>query len=121
MIYYLGGRTMRIGLEKVKGYNYNPTLAAKLLVEAGFPNGKGMPEIKLSTSTTYKDLIEFIQGELNNIGIKAKVDVSPSASLRDLMSKNEVIDNAMVSFKPATVRSITDVIVYPADLTNRIN
>lgn len=75
---------------KVKGYDYNPTLAAKLLVEAGFPNGKGMPEIKLSTSTTYKDLIEFIQGELNNIGIKAKVDVSPSASLRDLMSKNEV-------------------------------
>jgi hypothetical protein len=31
------------------------------------------------------------------------------------------MDNAMVSFKPATVRSITDVIVYPADLTNRIN
>ena len=75
---------------KVKGYNYNPTLAAKLLAEAGYPNGKGMPEIKLSTSTTYKDLIEFIQGELGNIGIKAKVDVSPSASLRDLMSKNEV-------------------------------
>ncbi len=75
---------------KVKGYDYNPALAAKLLAEAGFPNGKGMPEIKLSTSTTYKDLIEFIQGELGNIGIKAKVDVSPSASLRDLMSKNEV-------------------------------
>jgi len=75
---------------KVKGYDYNPVLAAKLLAEAGFPNGKGMPEIKLSTSTTYKDLIEFIQGELSNIGIKAKVDVSPSASLRDLMAKNEV-------------------------------
>ncbi|MNJ97560.1 Glutathione-binding protein GsiB precursor [compost metagenome] len=76
---------------KVKGYDYNPTLAAKLLAEAGFPNGKGMPEIKLSTSTTYKDLIEFIQGELGNLGIKVKVDVSPSASLRDLMSKNEVV------------------------------
>ncbi|RWU08658.1 ABC transporter substrate-binding protein [Pedobacter chitinilyticus] len=75
---------------KVKGYDYNPALAAKLLAEAGFANGKRMPEIKLSTSTTYKDLIEFIQGELGNIGIRAKVDVSPSASLRDLMSKNEV-------------------------------
>ncbi len=75
---------------QVKGYDYNPALAAKLLAEAGFPNGKGMPEIKLSTSTTYKDLIEFIQGELGNIGIRAKVDVSPSTSLRDLMSKNEV-------------------------------
>lgn len=75
---------------RVKGYSYNPQLAAKLLAEAGYPNGKGMPEVTLSTSTTYKDLIEFIQGELNAIGIKVKVDVSPSASLRDLMAKNEV-------------------------------
>lgn len=75
---------------RVKGYDYNPKLSAKLLEEAGFPGGKGMPEVTLSTSTTYRDLIEFIQGELANIGIKAKVDVSPSASLRDMMSKNEV-------------------------------
>jgi oligopeptide transport system substrate-binding protein len=75
---------------RVKGYDYQPALAAKLLAEAGFPNGKGMPEVTLSTSTTYKDLIEFIQAELNNIGIKAKVDVSPSASLRDMMAKNGV-------------------------------
>ena len=75
---------------RVKGYDYNPALSAKLLAEAGFPNGKGMPEITLSTSTTYKDLIEFVQGELNTIGIKVKVDVSPNASLRDMMAKNEV-------------------------------
>ncbi len=75
---------------KVKGYDYNPAMAAKLLAEAGYPNGKGMPQVKLSTSTTYKDLIEFIQSELSAIGIKVQVDVSPSASLRDLMSKSEV-------------------------------
>jgi len=74
----------------VKGYHYNPEKAADLLAESGFPNGKGMPQVTLSTSTTYKDLIEFIQGELAAIGIKVKVDVSPNASLRDLMSKNEV-------------------------------
>ncbi len=75
---------------RVKGYDYNPALAAKLLAEAGYPDGKGMPQVTLSTSTTYKDLIEFIQGELSNLGIKAKVDVSPNASLRDMMAKNEV-------------------------------
>jgi oligopeptide transport system substrate-binding protein len=74
----------------VKGYHYEPKKAARLLKEAGFPNGKGMPVVTLSTSTTYKDLIEFIQGELSNLGMKVKVDVSPSASLRDMMSKNEV-------------------------------
>lgn len=75
---------------RVKGYDYQPALAAKLLAEAGYPNGKGMPEITLTTSTTYKDLIEFIQSELNTLGVKVKVDVTPSASLRDLMAKNEV-------------------------------
>jgi oligopeptide transport system substrate-binding protein len=74
----------------VKGYHYNPKKAAELLAEAGFPNGQGMPVITLNTSNTYKDLIEFVQGELSEIGIRVKVDVSPSASLRDLMSKNEV-------------------------------
>lgn len=75
---------------KVKGYTYRPEKAEALLAAAGYPAGKGMPQITLSASTTSKDLIEFIQGELNAIGIKVKVDVNPSASLRDLMSKNEV-------------------------------
>ena len=74
----------------VKGYNYDPAKAAALLKSAGFPNGKGMSELTLTTSTTYKDLIEFIQGELTALGIRVKVDVAPSASLRELMSKNEV-------------------------------
>ncbi|NTE03108.1 ABC transporter substrate-binding protein [Agrobacterium tumefaciens] len=74
----------------VRGYTYNPVLSARLLKEAGFPEGKGLPEITLNTTTTYKDLIEFIQGELTNIGMKVKIDVSPSASLRELMSKNNV-------------------------------
>lgn len=74
----------------IKGYHYDPLKAAALLAAAGFPNGKGMPEITLTTSTTYKDLIEFIQGELTALGMKIKVEVAPSASLRELMSKNEV-------------------------------
>jgi oligopeptide transport system substrate-binding protein len=75
---------------RVKGYSYNPVKAAKLLAEAGYPNGKGMPEVTLTTSTSYKDLIEFIQGELTAQGMKVKVDVTPTASLRELMSKNAV-------------------------------
>lgn len=74
----------------VRGYHYDPAKAAKLLAEAGYPNGKGMPEVTLTTSTSYKDLIEFIQGELSSLGIAVKVDVRPSASLRELMAKNEV-------------------------------
>nr|WP_294896002.1 ABC transporter substrate-binding protein [uncultured Pedobacter sp.] len=74
----------------VKGYSYNPERAKQLLKEAGFPNGKGMKEITLSTTTNYKDLIEFIQGELNDVGIKAKIEVNQSASLREVIAKRQV-------------------------------
>ncbi|HTN20975.1 MAG TPA: ABC transporter substrate-binding protein [Pelobium sp.] len=76
--------------EAVKGYSYNPEKARQLLKEAGFPNGKGMSEIKLRTTTNYKDLIEFIQGELNNVGIKTKIEVNQSASLREVIAKRQV-------------------------------
>ena len=77
-------------MQDVTGYEYNPDKARKLLAESGFPNGKDMPEILLQTSTTYKDLIEFVQGELNAIGIKCKVEVNQTSSLRELISKNSV-------------------------------
>jgi oligopeptide transport system substrate-binding protein len=72
----------------VKGYNYNPKKAMALLAEAGYPQGKNLPDITIQTSPTYKDLIEFVQGELNSIGIKTKIEVSPGASLREMIAKN---------------------------------
>jgi peptide/nickel transport system substrate-binding protein len=76
--------------QKVKGYTYNPEKARQLLSEAGFPNCKGMPEILLTTTTGYRDLIEYVQGQLEQLGIKARVEITPSASLRELISKNGV-------------------------------
>ena len=76
--------------KKVKGYNYDPKKAQQLLAEAGFSNGKGLPEITLTTVSTYRDLIEYIQGELNQIGIKTRVEVMEGASLREQIAKNGV-------------------------------
>ncbi len=74
----------------VKGYDYNPDKSRKLLAEAGFPEGKNLPIITLQATTTYRDLIEFIQGELANVDIKTKIEVSQSASLRELIAKRGV-------------------------------
>lgn len=75
---------------KIPGYSYKPDLAAQLLVEAGFPNGKGLSPIKIQTNASYLDLCEYIQGELASLGLKIEVEVSPPSTLRQAISTSKV-------------------------------
>jgi peptide/nickel transport system substrate-binding protein len=74
----------------VKGYEYNPEKAKELLYSAGFPNGEGLPEITLYTTVNYVDLCEFIQHQLNEIGIKTKVDLNPAGTHRELVARSKL-------------------------------
>lgn len=76
--------------QRVKGYTYNPDRARQLLAEAGFPDGKNMPEIELATTVGYRSMIEYVQNELDKIGIRTHVEITQGASLRELVSKNGV-------------------------------
>lgn len=51
---------------------------------------QGSPEIELHTNNSYLDLCEYIQNSLNGFGIKTKVTVHPSSTLRQLISKQKV-------------------------------
>jgi peptide/nickel transport system substrate-binding protein len=77
---------------KVKGYEYDPDKTRKLLKQAGFPDGDGLPEISLATSEQYQDLAEYIQAQLGELGIKIKVDVQKASVL------NQAIANSKVNF-----------------------
>lgn len=72
------------------GYNFNPDKAKALLKAAGYPNGKGLPTITMSTTNSYQDLCEFIQGQLAEIGIKVKVEVNQAAQHRQMVSKHQL-------------------------------
>ncbi|WP_412766862.1 ABC transporter substrate-binding protein [Tenacibaculum vairaonense] len=65
-----------------KGYTYQPE-KAKALVEAyKKTTGKTSVTIRITTNSNYLDLCEFIQRELQKIGLDTKVDVIPPSALR---------------------------------------
>jgi peptide/nickel transport system substrate-binding protein len=74
----------------VQGYTYNPKKTQELLQEAGYNNTHPLPPLSLYTSTTYRDLIEFVQGELEESGIHTQVVVSQASSLREQISKSNI-------------------------------
>ncbi len=76
---------------KVKGYYYDPAKTRRLLAEAGFPDGQGLPVIKLLTVPIYSDLAGFIVKQLEESGIPVQVDVVQKSLLLELTSNSRVL------------------------------
>jgi oligopeptide transport system substrate-binding protein len=75
----------------VKGYHYDPAKARRLLAEAGFPNGKGLPAIKVLTISIYSDLASFIARQLEEVGIKIEVEVVQKSLLLEQTAKSQAL------------------------------
>lgn len=69
---------------------YNVQKAKQLLQEAGYPDGKGLPDLKLSITPAYLDLCEFIQFQLKQIGINVTLEVLPPAIHNQQSAKGEL-------------------------------
>jgi len=76
---------------KVIGYHYDQAKALQLLKEAGYPNGEGLPQIKLLTIPQYADLGSYIANELQQIGIKVQVEAIQKSLLLEQTSKSQAL------------------------------
>jgi oligopeptide transport system substrate-binding protein len=75
---------------RLMGYRYNPEKALSLLSAAGYPMGKGLPEFILYTNPSYQPIMEFVQYQLAQIGIRVKLDPSDGASMREMIYQGRI-------------------------------
>lgn len=74
----------------IKGFDYNPEKSKSLLEKAGFPNGEGIEDIILTTTSDYVDLCEFIQFQLSEIGIPIQIEIASGGSFRDMVANSRL-------------------------------
>ncbi|WP_093668391.1 ABC transporter substrate-binding protein [Tenacibaculum sp. MAR_2009_124] len=67
---------------KQEGYTYQPEKARELVAKYKKETGKSEVEVTITTNSNYLDLCEFIQRELQKIGIQTNVNVIPPSTLR---------------------------------------
>ena len=75
---------------KVKGYEYDPQLAKKLMEEAGV-NRQNSPAIKLLTIPIYSDIASYIARQLEEIGLNVQVDVVQKSLLLEMTSSSRAL------------------------------
>ncbi len=75
----------------VKGYHYDPEKSRELLKEAGYPEGKGLPTIKLLTISIYAEMANFIVRQLEEIGFRIQVEVVLRSLLFEMTSNSRAL------------------------------
>ena len=78
------------GYDATIGFEYNPELAKQLITEFKTETGILNPEITLTTTSNYLSFCEFIQRELQKIGLAVTIDVIPPSSLKDAKANGHV-------------------------------
>jgi peptide/nickel transport system substrate-binding protein len=70
---------------------YDLEKARKLLSEAGYPEGKGIPRVAISTTSDYTDLMEFLQHQWAKIGFQIEVEVLSGPGHREKVSSSSAL------------------------------
>jgi peptide/nickel transport system substrate-binding protein len=75
---------------KLIGYNYNPEKSLELIKQVKTEYGADLGQIKLSTTSSYLDLCEYIQNELAKLGLEISIDVNPPSTHRQMVATSKL-------------------------------
>ncbi len=70
------------GFNNISGYEYNPEKARHYVDKYKEQTGNKNPTLRLATDANYQSICEFIQRELEKVGLNIIVDVMPSSTIR---------------------------------------
>lgn len=72
------------------GYTYDPNKARTYVNQFKNESGINEPEITITTTSNYLSFCEYIQRELQKIGLVVNVDVIPAATLKDAKANGKL-------------------------------
>lgn len=78
------------GYDASIGFTFQPEKAKQLVQQFRTETGIANPEITITTTSNYLSFCEYIQRELQKIGIIVKVDVIPAATLKDAKANGKL-------------------------------
>lgn len=78
------------GYDDTIGYSFQPEKAKQLVEQFKTESGISNPEITITTTSNYLSFCEYIQRELQTIGISVNVDVIPPATLKDAKANGKL-------------------------------
>ena len=70
------------GYVEDSGFTYDPVKAKSYIEQYIQSTGDTQPKVRIATDNNYQTLCEFIQRELEKLGIQVAVDVMPSSTIR---------------------------------------
>jgi len=78
------------GHQENVGYSYQPEKAKQLLEAYKIESGNQQPSITITTISNYLSFSEFIQRELQSIGLTISIEIIPPSSLKSAKSNGKI-------------------------------
>lgn len=73
----------------IEGFYYDPDKAKKLLIESGYADALNKPKVTLRATADYKAMCEYLQKQLNDLGLSVTVDIIEGSYMNTTIAQFE--------------------------------